>query len=219
MESLENLSRKSIQTPESPGRRSGKSVETSENTWRLQDICVDSQVSHTMCHSTLSTVSLPVQLSLARQTAPTALVASPALPPATSPLCHPAVLLSQPAWTPVCAMRALSLMPTPAYLPLNVAVSFGVSSMALVRSFGVTSPAPDAVFVTRSSGRRCAGILVAARRRNAEWRRGSRIVIPKFLGSAQLLELPTTRPLMARGSSSRGRVSTCWLAYVRTAKI
>lgn len=172
-----------------------------------------------MCHCTLTTVSLPVQLSLARPTAPTPPVALPALPPATSLLCHPAALLSPPAWTPACAMRALSLMATPAYPPLNAAVSFGVSSMALVRNFGVTSPAPNAAFVTRSSGRRCAGILVVAPRRNAEWRRGSRIVIPKFLGSALLLEPPTTKPLMARGSSSRGHVPTCWLGYVKTPKI
>ncbi|RMB97554.1 hypothetical protein DUI87_25918 [Hirundo rustica rustica] len=83
-------------------------------------------------------------------------------------------------------------MATPAYPPLNVAVSFGVSSMALVRNFGATSLAPNAAFVTQSSGRWCAGILVVAPRRNAEWKRGSRVVIPKFLGCALLLVVGAT---------------------------
>ncbi|XP_077048615.1 uncharacterized protein LOC129133812 [Agelaius phoeniceus] len=82
-----------------------------------------------------------------------------------------------------------------------------VSSMTLARNFGVTSLASNTVCVTQSSGRQCAGILVVALKRDARWRRISRIVIPKFLGSALLSEPPIMRPLMARHSSSRGCVS------------
>nr|XP_026654858.1 IgGFc-binding protein-like isoform X2 [Zonotrichia albicollis] len=118
----------------------------------IYDLCANEGHRNALCHSLRSMLMtarrrgsvLPTGgnswnvLSLARPTAPTALVASPASLSATSLLCHPAVLLSPPVWTPACATRALSLMPTPESPLLNVAVSFRVSSMALARNFGVT---------------------------------------------------------------------------------
>ncbi|OWK49685.1 hypothetical protein RLOC_00000140 [Lonchura striata] len=137
------------------------------------------------------------QLSLACPTAPTACL----------PTCNIPTVSSRCSTVNTCVDTCVALMPTPALPPLNVAVSFKVSSMALARNFGVTSLAPSTLRVMRSGGRQCARILVVPLRRNARWSRGSRIVIPKFLRSAPLLEPLTMRPLIKGGVSSRGCVS------------